>query len=1140
MAENTSDGQVYFLLQVLQATADSNGDAQVVYPLLETNTDKLNQTLAEKLRDWATTILAEAEPDEAKYLAAVILNLSNLIAQLPLGDKASTMEIAITGYEVALTVFTREDFPVEWVTTQTNVGAAYGDRIKGEEAQNIEQAIACYQQALTVRTFEAFPIEWATTQTNLGNAYCNRIKGEKGQNIEDAIACYQQALRVFTFEAFPIEWANTQYNLGNGYCNRIKGEKAQNIEDAIACFQQALKVSTFEAFPEDWATTQTNLGNAYCNRIKGEKAQNIEQAIACFQQALKVRTFEAFPEDWSRTQTNLGAAYYNRIKGEKAQNIEDAIACFQQALRVSTFEAFPEDWATTQTNLGATYGNRIKGEKAQNIEQAIACFQQALKVRTFEAFPEDWARTQTNLALAYRDRIKGEKAQNIEDAIACFQQALKVSTFEAFPEDWATTQTNLALAYYDRIKGEKAQNIEDAIACYQQALRVSTFEAFPIDWARTQTNLGAAYYQRIKGDKAQNIEDAIACYQQALRVSTFEAFPIDWARTQNNLGGAYYYRIKGEKAKNLEEAITCLQSALEVNTRQAFPQEYLESKNNLGFAYRDAQNFPEAYKAFDAAIKTVEFLRDEIISGSGVEEYKTKLAEKNNKSYRGMVETCLALTNITEAIDYVERSKTGNLVEEILSRDLKTIFPVDVATQLEQYRDEIAAGQNQIQQGKAENPKVLAQRLQELRQQRNELQDRYLPIGSGFKFEQFQNKLDDNTAIVEFYSTGDKLLTFIFTRQTQQPIVWESEPQDLDKLIKWLKGYLRAYYTKKYHWQRRLNTRLHLLAKIIHIDDIIQQIPPECERLILIPHQYLHLLPLHALPINTQQGEGNSKILMDRFPAGVSYAPSCQLLQLTETRKRPEEFTHLFAVQNPSADLQYTPMEVDVIKSYFNPPPDTEVLVENAATKAAIDSKPLNTFHYVHFSCHGYFNYEEPRKSALILANARKPASAEPNPERYLRVEDEKYDLEKCLTIDDVFELQLKQCRLVTLSACETGLIDYNNISDEYIGLPSGFLVAGSPAVVSSLWKVNDLSTALLMIKFYQNLGEQMTLAVALNQAQLWLRDSTKGELEEWAKHLPLSLSHREQLGDCFYNLGSMEKPFQNPYHWAAFVAIGN
>ncbi|NEP48652.1 MAG: CHAT domain-containing protein, partial [Moorea sp. SIO3C2] len=274
---------------------------------------------------------------------------------------------------------------------------------------------------------------------------------------------------------------------------------------------------------------------------------------------------------------------------------------------------------------------------------------------------------------------------------------------------------------------------------------------------------------------------------------------------------------------------------------------------------------------------------------------------------------------------------------------------------------------------------------------------------------------------------------------------------------------------------------------------------------------------------------------------GVSYAPSCQLLQLVQTRKRPEEFTHLFAVQNPSADLDYTPIEVDVIKSYFNPPPDTEVLVENAATKAAIDSKPLNSYHCLHFSCHGYFNYQEPRKSALILANAHKPTSGKANSERYLRIsEEEIFDLEKCLTIDQVFDLQLEQCRLVTLSACETGLIDYTNISDEYIGLPSGFLVAGSPAVVSSLWKVKDLSTALLMIKFYQNLREQIPLAVALNQAQLWLRDSTKEELEEYIDNLPLAFYKKEyEIKANFNEFNDSDKPFEAPFHWAAFCAIG-
>ena len=1087
MADNTSDGQVDFLLEVLQATADSNGEHQVVEKLLEANIDKINQTLADKLQDWATNRLAEAEADEAKSLAAFIFNFSNLIKQFPLGDKASNIEIAITGYEVALTVFTREAFPKNWARTQNNLGVAYGDRIKGEKAENIEVAIACYQHALRVYTFEAFPIDWALTQNNLGEAYRNRIKGEKVQNIEVAIACYQKALRVRTFEAFPIDWALTQTNLGNAYSDRIKGEKAQNIEEAIACCQHALRVYTFEAFPENWAITQYNLGNAYLNRIKGEKAQNIEQAIACYQQALRVYTFEVFPIDWALTQNNLGIAYAYRIKGEKAQNIEQAIACLQQALIVYTFEAFPIEWASTQNNLGNAYGDRIKGEKAQNIEVAIACYQKALIVRTFEAFTVEWA----------------------------------------------TTQYNLGNAYSDRIIGQKAQNLEDAIACLQKALRVYTFEAFPIEWASTQNNLGAAYYDRIKGEKAQNIEEAIACYQQALRVYTFEAFPIDWAMTQHNLGNAYRNRIVGQKEQNLEEAIACYQLALEVRTRDAFPEDHADTLYGLGIAYQDSNLSLLAYTTFNSAIATVESLQEEMVSG---EESKRKHREKWNKLYSIMVEVCVDLDNINEALDYAEQSKNRYIVEEIISRELKSIFPANVVTQLRKYRDEIARGQNQIHDGKAKNPTALAKRLQALRQRHNELKNRYLPIGSGFQFEQFQKKLDHHTAIVEFYITRNKLVTFVFTRN----LVWHSQLKDLGKLLDWANGYLKAYSTKKYHYEKHLTTRLDSLAQILLIDHIIKQIPEKCDRLIFIPHRFLHLLPLHALPITSNQGEATSKILMDRFPAGVSYAPSCQLLQLVKTRKRPD-FTHLFAVQNPTDDLDYTPIEVDVVKRYFNPPPDTEILVENDATKAVIiDSKPLNTYHCLHFSCHGYFNYEEPRKSALILANAHKPTSAEPNSERYLRISEEQiFDLEKCLTIDEVFDLQLEQCRLVTLSACETGLIDYNNISDEYIGLPSGFLVAGSPAVVSSLWRVNDLSTALLMIKFYQNLREQMALAVALNQAQLWLRDSTKEELEEYIDNLPLAFSKKYLIKANFYNFKNSDKPFEAPFHWAAFCAIG-
>ncbi len=202
-----------FLKEVLQATAESEGDAQIVYPLLAANTDKLNLFFPDSLRDWATTTLAEVQPDEAQSLAADIGNFSNLIQQFPLGDKASNMEIAITGYEIALTVYTRQALPQQWATTQNNLGTAYLYRILGDKAENIESAIAAYTAALTVLTRQALPQQWATTQNNLGTAYLYRILGDKAENIESAIAAYTAALTVLTRQALPQDHAETLFNV---------------------------------------------------------------------------------------------------------------------------------------------------------------------------------------------------------------------------------------------------------------------------------------------------------------------------------------------------------------------------------------------------------------------------------------------------------------------------------------------------------------------------------------------------------------------------------------------------------------------------------------------------------------------------------------------------------------------------------------------------------------------------------------------------------------------------------------------------------------------------------------------------------------------------------------------------------------
>ena len=831
---------------------------------------------------------------------------------------------------------------------------------------------------------------------------------------------------------------------------------------------------------------------------------------------------EVEPEQAQFIAAVLGS-FGNRIQqfplGNKASNMEMAIAAYEKALEVYTREAFPFDWAMTQNNLANAYLYHIRGERTDNLEIALASYKNALQVHTRKAFL-------VNDFTAYSNRIRGERVQNLKRAIAAYEKALEVYIRQAYPQDWAMTQRNSGLAYSDRIREERTENLEKAIAACEKALEVYTRDAYPSNWAMTQNILGLAYSHRICGERAENLEQAIAAYKKALEVYTRDAYPSNWAMTQNNLGNAYSDLIRGERAENLEQAIAAYENALEVRTREAFPKNYTKTLFNLGLAHQKQQQWQQSYDTFCAAIETVESLREEILSG---EESKQKLAEEWNKLYSNLVKTCLHLNRPTQALEYAERSKTRNLVEQIILRDSQAIFPPDVATQLAQLRDDIASAQKQVQQGNVENYAELEQRLQHLRQQRNQLQDAYLPVGSGFGFDSFGQTLDSHTSIIEWYITGDTFLVFIITKDTV-PVIWQSTPDDEKALIDWTATYLHTYYTQRNTWCKQLPQELEHLAQILHLDELLAHLPSSCSRLILIPHRFLHLFPLHALPIKNEKlkiknspPDTEPRYLADLFPNGVSYAPSCQLLQQIQTRQRPD-FDTLFAIQTPTPDLYGADLgAVEAIQQLF---PHSDILARENATQSALlpegdatqtptQSAKLQAAHNLLFFCHGYFNPNSPLDSGLQLVDGN-------------------------LTLADIIAyLRLDNCRLVTLCACETGWVDFTNSSDEYIGLPSGFLIAGSRGVLGTLWTVEIIPTALLVMRVYQNLNAGYPLAVALQQAQSWLRNATKTDLETWGEDNLPTANHRKQLRMSLWEWEPDSQPFASPYYWGAFCAVG-
>ena len=111
------------------------------------------------------------------------------------------------------------------------------------------------------------------------------------------------------------------------------------------------------------------------------------------------------------------------------------------------------------------------------------------------------------------------------------------------------------------------------------------------------------------------------------------------------------------------------------------------------------------------------------------------------------------------------------------------------------------------------------------------------------------------------------------------------------------------------------------------------------------------------------------------------------------------------------------------------------------------------------------------------------------------------------LTAEDVSGLNLLDTEMVVLSACETGLGEVR-IGEGVFGLRRAFVLAGTRALVMSLWKIPDDQTQQLMEEFYRLIREQrpgQTRSVALRAAQLMIKEK-----------------------------------YSDPYYWGAFIYQGD
>jgi len=860
-----------------------------------------------------------------------------------------------------------------------------------------------------------------------------------------------------------------------------------------------------------------------------KRLSDMPRRVELCQNAIRLVDRNNQPKLWSDLQNDLGNSLAQNPLGPRAENIDLAIDHYNQSLQVLTREAFPEHWAMTQNNLAAAYNNRIRGDRAENIDLAIDHFKQALQVLTCEAFPEQWAMTQNNLAVAYGKRIQGDRAENIDLAIDHFKQALQVYTHKAFPEDWAMTQNNLASAYSDRIRGERAENIDLAIDHYNQSLQVYTREAFPEQWAMTQNNLASAYSDRIRGERAENIDLAIDHFKQALQVRTREAFPEQWAATLNNLAVAYSDRIRGERAENIDLAIDHCNQALQVRTLERFPADRRQTLRNLGNLHFTEQSWKNALDGYDGAIEA----GNAVLAEAHTEVGRKAEVWETSGLYARSAYCLLKLEQIDKAVIRLEEGKTRMLTEalaladadlDMLSKKQKQAMskarkavrlleaemrlPSDVPAR----RSDVELGE--LLRGKRLDLNGLVDRL------RSEHPD-FMPTGL------------DLPGILGLIPEGGALVAPLVTSKGSAVIVIphgaDSVGKDhvvmLDSLYEddlSLSGWMGAYFAFcNERTKAAMDQWLEVIEKstsqlwtmlMAPVHNKLQELNlAEGAPVTLMSQGDLGLLPLHAA---WRDVDGKRRAFIDDY--SMSYAPSAYSLSISSERMQDasRQKASLLTVINPTEDLRYTPVEGMAVESLFDPD-HRKTLSGNEATKKEVTER-IPGWTYLHFSCHGLYNWQDVMNSGLVLAN------------------------HEILTLSNIISgLNLDTARLVTLSACETGMTDVQQSPDEFIGLPTGFLQAGATGVVSTLWAVSDAATSLLIKHFYRkHLNEGLLPDQALRSAQLWLRDATRQELGETYKSIT-KMSQNEAYRELVMDGDAGDKPYANPYFWAAFTFTG-
>lgn len=746
----------------------------------------------------------------------------------------------------------------------------------------------------------------------------------------------------------------------------------------------------------------------------------------------------------------------------------------------------------------------------------------------------DVARCYNSIAQCYN------KKKNYDLEYENLRQALDIQlrVLPATHTDIAATYTNLGFYY---------QNQSDSVTAIEylnKALEIYRREGEESPAVSNIYNNIAKVYMTMPGNQSMALE----YFQKSLDIKLKKMQPSDPRLSLNYINIANFYLKSGNPYKSLQyvqKSLNCIVVGFKEDNVYKNPvlgknsswMHFFLAMQEKGEAFKLLYKQKKNVKDLEMSLQTYQLTLDVIDSlrlSIEANQSRQEQTERSMFAFEGCIEVAKMLFDKTgeqkyleQAFAVAERSKSFLLLQALKDAEAKGFggIPDSLQKKESDIKANISFYENLLNQARkakdAEKERVYDEKIFDYNKQYKELVkylEKSFPKYYNLKYSNKQidiNEvrdvvLDNKTLLIEYFWGDSTIYCFVMDKKRLDVFSFPVE-EDLtykfDEFRRSLSNYNIIVNDAAVSYKEYVEFAWPLYQMVL---EPALKGRDGFERLLIVPDNKLGIIPFEAFLTEKPKGElpnfSDLPYLVRKYTVNYGYSSTLTLQNMQKKRKTRhnkvlafapsydesaggnEAISDMKALKETSKALPGAQQEVKIVATYFDGTPYFGESANEGNFKKIFSEK--NDYNILHLAMHGFANKNNANYSFLAFQE----------------------NMKDTLNDDVLYAYELNNMNLdadlVVLSACETGY--GTNVRGEGImSMARGFIYAGTPSVVMSLWKVNDYATSKLMTFFYEGLSKGMAKDEALQYAKLQYMETAN-------------------RGAC------------HPAFWAGFVSIGN